>query len=85
MTREEAIDLLDNLIGIVEDNHKSDYDMALQMAIQALEQEPKTDILDKIRAEIDKWHHLTDKAFNDGIDTALEIIDKYKAERSDKE
>lgn len=41
MTREEAIDLLDNLIGMVEDNHKSDYDMALQMAIQALEQEPK--------------------------------------------
>ena len=38
------------------------------------------DILDKIRAEIDKWHHLTDKAFNDGIDTALEIIDKYKTE-----
>ncbi len=43
MTREEAIDLLDNLIGMVEDNHKSDYDMALQMAIQALEQEPCTD------------------------------------------
>lgn len=38
------------------------------------------DVLDKIRTEIDKWHHLTDKAFNDGIDTALEIIDKYKAE-----
>ena len=40
MTREEAIDLLDNLIGMVEDNHKSDYDTALQMAIKALEQEP---------------------------------------------
>lgn len=37
-------------------------------------------ILDNIRAEIDKWHHLTDKAFNDGIDTALEIIDKYRGE-----
>lgn len=38
MTREEAIDLLDNLIGMVDDNHNSDYDTALQMAIQALEQ-----------------------------------------------
>lgn len=34
------------------------------------------DVLQEIRQEIDKWHHLTDKAFNDGIDTALEIIDK---------
>ena len=37
MTREEAIDLLDNLIGMVEDNHSSDYDTALQMGIKALE------------------------------------------------
>ena len=42
MTREEAIDLLDNLIGFVEDNHGSDYDKALKIAIKALEQEPKT-------------------------------------------
>jgi len=41
MTREEAKDLLDNLIGMVEDNHDSDYDTALHMAIEALEQEPK--------------------------------------------
>ena len=38
MTREEAIDLLDNLIGFVEDNHGSDYDEALKVAIKALEQ-----------------------------------------------
>ena len=42
MTREEAIDLLDNLIGMIEDNHNSDYDTAFKMAIKALEQEPKT-------------------------------------------
>ena len=35
------------------------------------------DALQEIRQEIDNWHHLTDKAFNDGIDTALEIIDKH--------
>ena len=40
--REEAIDLLDNLIGMVEDNHNSDYDKAFKMAIKSLEQEPKT-------------------------------------------
>ena len=37
MSREEAIDLLDNLIGMIEDNHESDYDTAFKMAIQALE------------------------------------------------
>ena len=34
-------------------------------------------VLQEIRQDIDKWHHLTDKAFNDGIDTALEIIDAH--------
>ena len=51
-------------------------DIAMEKAIK----KEVNAVLDKIRAEIDKWHHLTDKAFNDGIDTALEIIDKYKAE-----
>ena len=39
MTKKEAIDLLDNLIGFVEDNHGSDYDEALKIAIKTLEQE----------------------------------------------
>ena len=38
MTREDAIDLLNNLTGMVEDNHNSDYDTALKMGIKALEQ-----------------------------------------------
>ena len=38
---------------------------------KALEQEPKTDTLDKIRAEI---------MSRDGLEEALEIIDKHKAE-----
>ena len=45
MTREEAIGLLDNLIGMLEDNHNSNYDTALQMAIKALEHEQIEDIL----------------------------------------
>ena len=39
MTREEAIDLLDNLIGMVDDNHGSDYDGALRMAIADMEKQ----------------------------------------------
>ena len=36
MTNKEAVDLLDNLIGMVEDNQASDYDTALKMGINAL-------------------------------------------------
>lgn len=36
MSRKEAIELLDNLIGMVDDNHGSDYDTALHMAINSL-------------------------------------------------
>ena len=38
MTREEAKNLLDNLIGMVEDSQDHDYDGALKMGIEALEQ-----------------------------------------------
>ena len=37
MTNEEAIELLDNLIGMIEDNQNNDYDEALKMGIKALE------------------------------------------------
>lgn len=37
MTREEAIELLDDLDGAIEDNHGRDYDEALDMAIEALQ------------------------------------------------
>ena len=52
-----------------------------------LGEKPKTEVLDKIRAEIEQLHHHpkldfinTDKV----VDMALEIIDKYKAESEDK-
>ena len=38
--REKAIDLLDNLIGMVEDNQDNDYDKALKMGIESLRKEP---------------------------------------------
>ena len=42
MKREEAIDLLDNLKGMIEDSQSNDYDEAFNMAIEALEQEPRS-------------------------------------------
>ena len=36
MDKEQAIDLLDNLIGMIEDNQGNDYDTAFRMAIDAL-------------------------------------------------
>lgn len=41
MTNQEAIDLLDNLIGMIEDNHGSDYDSAIRMAIDVLKNQPE--------------------------------------------
>ena len=50
----------------------------------------KLDVLDKIRAEIescreDEEPHLCDYRYhrNEGLDMALDIIDKYKAESED--
>lgn len=44
------------------------------------------DVLDNIRAEIENEKHIgfTPQDFADGLDLALEIIDKYKAERSEE-
>ena len=41
ITKQEAIDLLDNLIGMIEDNHGSDYDSAIRMAIDVLKNQPE--------------------------------------------
>ena len=53
---------------------------AEEMAIKSLEQEP---ILDKVRAEIDEQYdrvHPYNISCAEGLEMALEIIDKYKAE-----
>lgn len=38
MTKEEAIELLEDVIGFVEDNQGRDYDTAFRMAIEALKE-----------------------------------------------
>ena len=40
MDKHTAIDLLDNLLGMVEDNHGSDYDTAIKMGIDAIKALP---------------------------------------------
>lgn len=38
MTREEAINLIENLKGMIEDNQNNDYDEAFKLAIEALKE-----------------------------------------------
>ena len=86
MTREEAIDILQNtsFFGRTMD----DIDTAIDMAIKALEQEP---VLDKIRTEIckSKTKHEMQIAerdikakllISDIYCDIVNILDKYKAE-----
>ena len=54
ISRQEAIDLLDNLIGMVEDNHGSDYDAALRMGIEALKAEEPEDTIEMQESDIDE-------------------------------
>ena len=37
MTNEQVIDLLDNLIGMIDDNQENDYDEALKTGIKAIQ------------------------------------------------
>lgn len=87
MTRKDAIDLLDNLTGMVEDNHNSDYDTALKMGIKALEQEDAIEALRNLRAEIQDrayntpyTNQLSVDAHNVDIDIINKHINKLKGE-----
>ena len=43
MDLDKVIDLLDNLIGLIEDNQNNDYDEALKIAIQCIKEKKKND------------------------------------------
>ncbi len=74
MTREEAIELLDNLIGMVEDNQHNDYDEAFKMGIKALEnQKNLEEELKDIKTEIEK-HNIADFI---AVQSVLDILNKY--------
>ena len=57
MTTEEAKDLLDNLIGMLTDNHNSDYDTALKMGIKALEKSKKPEYQCQCYCQYPNKHH----------------------------
>ena len=82
MTREESIDLLDNLIGMVEDNHNSDYDTALHMAIKALEQEPCEDCISREKARQFLYERLDRLNDDELYDIFSRIIDDMYNELS---
>ena len=96
MTAEEKIDRLQNIIDRYEGEDKwqtltdrRDYE-SIKETIKALMQ---MDVLDKIRAEISKALSAETISNNNqqisdvgiGLELALSIIDKYKAESEDKE
>jgi Zn finger protein HypA/HybF involved in hydrogenase expression len=83
MTREEAIKQLSDAEHCLAGHGDLwDVDMeAFDMAIKALKQ---NSILDKIKAEIEQIEingHIRDvECFRAGVNVALDVIDKYKAE-----
>ena len=59
MNNQEAIDLLDNLIGMISDNQDSDYDEALKMGISALQKNESAEEWYKLILE--KWDSAENK------------------------
>lgn len=86
MSREEAINIIKSecyVFNPLNFDRSTMVNTALDMAIQALEQEP---ILDKLIAEIADLDD-TDydyEGYYKAVTDALQIIDKYKAESEDK-
>ena len=66
MTRDEAIELLEDLDGAIEDNQGRDYDEAFRIAIEALQAEP-TKAVPPSLADVYKWER----------DIALSQLEEY--------
>ena len=77
LTRQEASNLLDNLIGMVTDNQESNYDEALKMGKEALVQEPCENCISR-KAAIDaiqnKAKRLTNEDTINGLCGAVAIL-----------
>lgn len=69
--------------------YKSAYQQGYSDAMRDFRKKSKTNVLDKIRAEIalrnlGESSNICIKAYNDAINDILQIIDKYKSESEDK-
>lgn len=79
MNNQEAIDLLDNLIGVISDNQDSDYDGALKLGIKALS--AKEDLgkhLSEIYAEIAQNNTDYSCGFRYGYKSAIDDVARYE-------
>lgn len=81
MTEQEAIDLLDNLKGMIDDSQGNDYDSAFNLAINSMK------CLDEIATLYIK--HRTFGEYpttkEEYADETIKILDKYKIEIKEKE
>lgn len=95
MTNEEAKDLLDNLIGMVEDNQNNDYDEALKLGIEALEKQINAEEHDKqalqkfaeyVKREIDKWWYRSELDMSsDNVNSCIDsCLTNYEKESKSK-
>lgn len=82
MTTKEKIEALDNLIGMVDDNHGTDYDEALKSAKRSLEAWEK--VIEEIKQEI-TYKPMEMWDYRMGLTKALDIIDKNKAKNEVEE
>lgn len=87
MDKEQAIDLLDNLIGMVEDNQDNDYDTAFRMAIEALKAQlsqegttfdmiSKIETVKRLRVAFETTVPITDYdgGYIDGIESGISTV-----------
>lgn len=78
MTREErekAIDLLDNLLGMIEDNQCNDYDFALKKGIDALKQAPSED---EDMGEVSDGYHTFNQLYHQRAILFATIVNQNK-------
>lgn len=85
ISRQAAIDAFNTFAAKV--NQDTDIHEAIEivLSLPPVTPQPKTDVLDKIRAEIEQIKEAEYQIYGKGswrfVDKCLDIIDKYKAER----
>ena len=78
MTREEAIELLEDLDGAIEDNQGRDYDEAFRMAIEALKVKTNGDTISRADAMGAVQDHFNADGFK-GYCDGQQMMDRIKA------
>ena len=83
MTTKEKIEAIDNLIGMVDDNHGTDYDEALKSAKRSLMAWDKViEEIEQLRAKFKESGGIYEHSAY-GLDYATEIINKHLKEVND--